>query len=706
MTEQQSQVATWPSSPARLMILLIFAALAFAGCTALQGSAPETRDDAISAGRQVYVANCVACHGEKGDRVPVAPLNIKEFLDLRGDATLFSAISGGKGVMPAWGDERGGPLTRDQISAVVAYLNASAGRTSPTILASSGRTVFQQECARCHGDRGDRIPAVPLAEKSFLNSRTDAQLIDVISDGKSPMPAFRSGVPNPLSEEQVQALVSYLRYNAEAATAEEVRQGRDLYMASCLHCHGERGNLVPNVALTTPELLRRLGDGRLTSVVSEGSGVMPGFGPSKGGTFQASQIGAILAYLKSSAGLPADTALIGPEKASQGRDLYINSCAGCHGEGGNKVAGANLRSPEFLGARSDEALQRQISQGNTRGMPAWGQASGGPLSPAEIKSLVDYLRGVAETSPPAGDAPPAPPAQAGDSVVARGKDIFTKSCTVCHGAARDLLPSAKLADASWLQQRGDAAMAQSIANGKGAMPAWGKEKGGQLSQDDIAAVLAYLKSAAGVSASTTNNPPAVPGNNSAAGPGGITAKGKEIYAKYCGTCHGENRSTMPTAKLGDADWLQQRGDNALSQSIANGKELMPAWGKEKGGPLSPDDIAAVLAYLNEAARGGQAASGSGSGQRVEVKLSGDAARGRDLYAKNCQACHGQSRDRVSEAKLADAAWLQERGDAALGMSIANGKGAMPSWGEEKGGPISKDDIAALLEFFKAMAGGR
>ncbi len=77
-----------------------------------------------------------------------------------------------------------------------------------------------------------------------------------------------------------------------------------------------------------------------------------------------------------------------------------------------------------------------------------------------------------------------------------------------------------------------------------------------------------------------------------------------------------------------------------------------------------------------------------------------------MFAKNCQACHGASRDKIAAAKLADTAWLRQRGDDVLSNSIANGKGGMPALGLDKGGPITQDDITALLAYLKASAGDK
>ena len=87
----------------------------------------------------------------------------------------------------------------------------------------------------------------------------------------------------------------------------------------------------------------------------------------------------------------------------------------------------------------------------------------------------------------------------GDAVAA-GKQLFSTKCAMCHGAAGDKVPGARLASPEWLSNKGDDGVIQAISKGKlPMMPAQGKAQGGTLSDDDIKAIARYLWNAAGIS---------------------------------------------------------------------------------------------------------------------------------------------------------------------------------------------------------------
>lgn len=88
----------------------------------------------VVAGRQLYALNCASCHGERGQGVDAPALNSQEFLQSVSDEQMHGIIAGGipGSAMPAWLDEYGGPLTDQQIAAVVAYIR-SWEATAPSV---------------------------------------------------------------------------------------------------------------------------------------------------------------------------------------------------------------------------------------------------------------------------------------------------------------------------------------------------------------------------------------------------------------------------------------------------------------------------------------------------------------------------------------------------------------------------------------------
>ena len=78
-------------------------------------------------------------------------------------------------------------------------------------------------------------------------------------------------------------------------------------------------------------------------------------------------------------------------------------------------------------------------------------------------------------------------------------------------------------------------------------------------------------------------------------------------------------------------------------------------------------------------------------------------RGRSIYLRNCQSCHGadgrgSGRTGLAPKNLADPAVYRARSDDELRTSIRQGRGAMPAFGPT----LSDDDLDAILLFIKTL----
>lgn len=313
--------------------------------------------------------------------------------------------------------------------------------------------------------------------------------------------------------------------------------------------------------------------------------------------------------------------------------LYHNYCSVCHGDKGDgrsRAQGSLMPPPrDFTSPEATTLLSRErMISGVTYGRPgtamtAWNTQ----LNEKEIKALVDYIR---NTLMPA----------AASSGSSRGRVVYAKNCSVCHGdrgdgntwAKSQMMPPPR--DFTTTQSKIEMArerMITSITYGRPdtAMAGFGS----QLSKADINAVADHIRTVfmatsgpAGVSGIHARGEQSGPGNKppatamlapkkedqistdmSAPMPKklkGDPVKGGGFYMSNCATCHGvtgdgrgprayfinpKPRNFLHTASL------QKFNRPALFQAIAMGKlgTEMPAWIKV----LDEQEIANVAEFV-------------------------------------------------------------------------------------------------------------
>jgi cytochrome c6 len=88
---------------------------------------------------------------------------------------------------------------------------ASIARANPSPDSAASSATFRTKCAMCHGPDGGgsevgKSMNVPDLRSEAVQKRPDAELAQIISDGKGGMPPFKSS----LSEAQIHDLVSYV----------------------------------------------------------------------------------------------------------------------------------------------------------------------------------------------------------------------------------------------------------------------------------------------------------------------------------------------------------------------------------------------------------------------------------------------------------------------------------------------------------------
>jgi mono/diheme cytochrome c family protein len=182
--------------------------------------------------------------------------------------------------------------------------------------------------------------------------------------------------------------------------------------------------------------------------------------------------------------------------------------------------------------------------------------------------------------------------------------------------------------------------------------------------------------------------------------------GARIYSDNCLVCHGEGGKGRVGAEL-SKNWPAIRPDLLVRSIIETGVSgsVMPAWSQKHGGPLSDDEIDALVTYILSWQTGEfeLVPTRHPATRRPPItpipELQGDPNRGAVLFDENCAFCHGLSGEgRIGKTLFK--AWPGVRPDLFIANAIHNGvpNSVMPAWGKENGGPLNKGEIDDVVSF--------
>lgn len=174
----------------------------------------------------------------------------------------------------------------------------------------------------------------------------------------------------------------------------------------------------------------------------------------------------------------------------RGEEIYEQSCIQCHGENGKdrRISTATtLHNQEFLSLATNEFLKETILEGRQgTDMPGFAKK----LKEEEIEDVIAYIRSwqddviVMET----------PSEITGDPIL--GRELYENNCISCHASG----VGPEVVNSHFLEQVSDEFLWDTIAYGRSntAMGPSLEGAGGvrQLSEEDISAIVAYLRSMA------------------------------------------------------------------------------------------------------------------------------------------------------------------------------------------------------------------
>jgi cytochrome c oxidase cbb3-type subunit 3 len=171
--------------------------------------------------------------------------------------------------------------------------------------------------------------------------------------------------------------------------------GRSLFKVYCSQCHGTGATGAvgyPNLnddewiwGGTIDEIYTTIAHGARSSSDSDTHyNLMPAFSD---GLLDAAQIGAVAKYVASLSDIK------GGESSDEGKQLFADNCAGCHGESGEGIVeagGPSLNDAIWLYDGSLAAIEAQVKQPRHGMMPAWLPR----LGDEAVKQLAVYVHGL------------------------------------------------------------------------------------------------------------------------------------------------------------------------------------------------------------------------------------------------------------------------------------------------------------------------
>jgi len=178
------------------------------------------------------------------------------------------------------------------------------------------------------------------------------------------------------------------------------------------------------------------------------------------------------------------------------------------------------------------------------------------------------------------------------------------------------------------------------------------------------------------------------------------AGGEAAFGDNCAPCHGRGaQGAIGYPNLNDDNWLWGGTLDDIHHTLKVGirsthpdtrDNPMPAFGRDE--ILEPAQISDVAEFVL-----------SISGGEAIMKA---AARGKEIFAEQCVACHGEEGKgnmELGAPNLTDRIWLYGGDKASITLTIRNSRaGVMPAWE----GRLSPETIKQLAVYVHSLGGGQ
>ncbi|MGB8685174.1 MAG: c-type cytochrome [Candidatus Binatus sp.] len=172
-----------------------------------------------------------------------------------------------------------------------------------------------------------------------------------------------------------------------------------------------------------------------------------------------------------------------------------------------------------------------------------------------------------------------------------------------------------------------------------------------------------------------------------------------LYGENCAGCHGADGKSGAAIAMNNPVYLAIVDDASMRRVITNGipGTAMPPFAQSAGGSLTDHQIDLLIAGIRKDWSG--AADAGAGAPPYSSSTQGDSNSGAQLYATNCQSCHGRDGKGGSGGSVVDPSYLALVSDQYLRTIVIAGRPELghPDWKDAAGGqPLTAQQVSDIV----------
>jgi mono/diheme cytochrome c family protein len=176
-----------------------------------------------------------------------------------------------------------------------------------------------------------------------------------------------------------------------------------------------------------------------------------------------------------------------------------------------------------------------------------------------------------------------------------------------------------------------------------------------------------------------------------------------LYGENCAGCHGADGKSGAAVAMNNPIYLAIVDDASMRRVVAGGVPgtTMPPFAQSAGGSLADRQIDILIAGIRKSWAG--AADAAAGAPPYSAAAAGDSSRGAQVYAADCQSCHGpEGKGGPTAGSVVDASYLSLVSNQYLRTIVIAGRPDLghPDWKHYVAGqqltPEQVSDVVAWL----------